>query len=164
MRIRVLAVLVVMASLLAPVYAGTLAVPLIGQEKDNWCWDASSNMILRYYGFTHTQTEVANWGVEGWNVGNHLSGTVVGPLAAPPPDANKTYNRKGCALVLKQFGPVDSSFLARALTMDEVSEEIDAKRPAMIAVRWIDGVKDVGGHAIVLRGYDESVGELISLK
>lgn len=164
MRSKVLAVvLVVMASLLAPVYAGTLAVPLIGQEMDNWCWDASSNMILQYYGFTHTQTEVADWGVEGWNVGNHLSGTTVGPLAAPGTPSPGTYNRKGCGLVLTQFGPVDSSFLARALTMDEVSEEIDGGRPAMIAVRWLKAGVDVGGHAIVLRGYDESVGEMITL-
>ncbi len=161
MRSRVLVVLVVMASLLAPVYAGTLAVPLIGQEMDNWCWDASSNMILQFYGFTHTQAEVAAWAVGGNNVGNHLSGTTVGPLAVP--DLNVTYNRKGCGLVLTQFGPVDSSFLNRALTMDEVSEEIDGKRPAMIAVRWIKKGKDVGGHAIVLRGYDESVGEKITL-
>jgi hypothetical protein len=163
MRSRMLAVLVVMASLLAPVYAGTLAVPLIGQERDNWCWDASSNMILQYYGFTHTQTEVAAWGVGGYNVGNHLSGTTIGPLLADAADPNSTYMRKGCGLVLTQFGPVDSSFLARALTMDEVSEEIDGGRPAMIAVRWVKAGKDVGGHAIVLCGYDESVGELITL-
>ncbi|MGD0573569.1 MAG: C39 family peptidase [Sedimentisphaerales bacterium] len=164
MRSRVLAMLVVMVvvSLLAPVYAGTLAVPLIGQEEDNWCWDASSNMILRFYGFTHTETEVADWAVGGYNVGNHLSSTTVGPLAVPG-DPNSTYNRKGCGLVLTQFGPVDSSYLARALTMDEVSEEIDGKRPAMIAIRWIKAGKDVGGHAIVLRGYDESVDEMISL-
>jgi len=163
MRSRVLAVLVLVVSLLAPVYAGTLAVPLLGQEKDNWCWDASSNMILQYYGFAHTQTEVAVWAVEGYNVGNHLSGTVVGPLAAPAPYDGNTYDRKGCGLVLTEFGPVDSSFLARALTMDEVSEEIDGGRPAMIAVRWLNKGKDVGGHAIVLRGYDESVGEQITL-
>ena len=165
MRSRVLAVLVVMVvvSLLAPVYAGTLAVPLIGQEEPNWCWDASSNMILKYYGFTHTQTEVADWAVGGYNVGNHLSGTTIGPLAAPGSPSPGTYNRKGCGLVLKQFGPVDSSYLDRALTMDEVSEEIDGKRPAMIAVRLIKAGTDVGGHAIVLRGYDESVDEIISL-
>jgi hypothetical protein len=161
MRSRILAVLVVMASLLAPVYAGTLAVPLIGQEEPNWCWDASSNMILQYYGFTHTQTEVAAWAVGGYNVGNHLSGTTVGPLAVS--DSNATYNRKGCGLVLTEFGPVDSSFLARALTMDEVSEEIDGHRPAMLAIRWIKAGVDKGGHAIVLRGYDESVGEMIFL-
>jgi hypothetical protein len=158
----VLAVLVLVVSLLAPVYAGTLAVPLIGQEMDNWCWNASSNMVLQYYGFTHTQTGVAAWAVGGYNVPNHLSSVTVGPLTVAG-DPNSTYNRKGCGLVLSHFGPVDSSFLARALTMDEVSEEIDGHRPAILLVRWLNKGKDAGGHIIVLRGYDESVGEMVSL-
>ena len=159
MRIRVLAVLVLVASLLAPSYAGTLAVPLIGQEKDNWCWNASSNMVLRYYGFTHTQTEVAAWAVGGQNVPNHLASATVGPLAVP--DSNATYNRKGCGLVLTEFGPVDSSFLANALTMAEIKEEIDGARPAILLVRWLNGAADVGGHIIVLRGY--GTGDKVSL-
>ena len=138
------------------VYADShlLAVPLFGQEKDNWCWNASSNMVLTFDGFPHTQTEVAAWAVGGYNVPNHLSSVIVGPLAGP--DVNDApYNRKGCGLVLTQFGPVGSSFLDRALTMDEVSEEIDGKRPAILLIRWLKGAADVGGHIIVLRGYTD---------
>jgi len=164
MRSRVLAVLVVMASLLAPVYAGTLAVPLIGQEKDNWCWNASSNMVLQFYGFTHTQTEVAASAVGGYNVPNHLSSTTVGPLAAPAgtPAPAANYNRKGCGLVLTEFGPVNSDYLSRSLTYDEIKTAIDDNCPAILLVRWIDAGTDTGGHIIVLRGYDET-GEKISL-
>lgn|GEM_PF-3513061 len=162
MRIRVLAVLVVMASLLASVYAGTLAVPLIGQEMDNWCWNASSNMVLQFYGFTHTQTEVAAWAVGGYNVPNHLSSTTVGPLAAPAPAAG-TYNRKGCGLVLTEFGPVNSNYLTRCLTYDEVKTTIDENCPAILLIRWIDGGTDTGGHIIVLRGYETADGDKVAI-
>lgn len=154
MRSRVLAVLVLVASFLAPSYAGTLAVPVIGQEMDNWCWNASSNMVLQFNGFPHTQTEVAVWAVGGYNVPNHLSSTTVGPLLAVAGDPCSTYNRQGCGLVLTQFGPVDSSYLSRCLTMDEIKEEIDGDRPALLLIRWLDGGTDVGGHIIVLRGYE----------
>ena len=120
-------------------------------------------MILQFYGFIRTQTAVANWAVGGYNVGNHLSSTTVGPLAAPGSPSPGNYNRKGCGLVLTEFGPLDSSFLARCLTTDEVKEEIDGERPAMIAVRWLDGGKDVGGHAIVLRGYTGDTADEITL-
>jgi hypothetical protein len=160
MRSRVLAVLVLVASFLAPCYAGTLAVPVIGQEMDNWCWNASSNMVLQFNGFPNTQTDVAAWAVGGHNVPNHLSSTTVGPIAVPG-DPNGTYNRQGCGLVLTNFGPVDSSYLARCLTMDEIKEEIDGDRPAILLIRWLNGGTDVGGHIIVLRGYE--TGDKIAL-
>jgi hypothetical protein len=156
MKSKVLTALAIVALLQGCLYAGTgstLGVPLIGQEKSNWCWNASSNMILEFYGFTPNQPDVADWAVEGWNVGNHLSATTVGPLATPDKPSSGTYNRKGCGLVLTKFGPIDSTFLDRCLTMDEVKSEIDNKQPAMLAVRWLSKGKDAGGHAIVLCGY-----------
>ncbi|MFZ0034545.1 MAG: papain-like cysteine protease family protein [Sedimentisphaerales bacterium] len=164
MKSRILATLVIAFLWAASSQAGTLDVPLHGQHMDNWCWDASSQMVLEYYGHDHTQEEIADWAVDGYNVPNHLSSAIVGPLAAPtgtPPPATP-YNRKGCALVLTNFGPVYSAFVAAALTEAQIVEEIDGNRPAILLIRWLKKAKDVGGHIIVLRGYD-SDGAIISL-
>ena len=32
--------------------AKVLSVPQYYQEKDQWCWNASSQMVLKYYGKT----------------------------------------------------------------------------------------------------------------
>jgi len=163
MKNRIFAVIMTAFLWLAPVQADTLDVPLYGQEKDNWCWDASCQMVLDYYGHSVDQSDIADWAVEGYNVPNHLSSTAVGPLAAPGTPSPGTYNRKGCALVLTEFGPVYSSFLAAPLTEAEIKEEIDGERPAILLIRWIKKAKDVGGHIIVLRGYTDADGATISL-
>jgi hypothetical protein len=42
----------------------TLAVPEIFQEHSNWCWDASAQATLFYYGQYPSQCEIANY---AWN-------------------------------------------------------------------------------------------------
>ncbi len=162
MNCKMLTVMIVSFIVIAvPSQADTLGVTLIGQEMSNWCWDASSEMTLEYYGFDVNQTSIAAWAVGGHNVGNHLSATTVGPLAVEGTKPPETYNRRGCGLVLTQFGPVDSSFLNRCLTRDEIVEDIDGGRPAILLVRWLNAKgKDVGGHIIVLCGYE---GDNVSL-
>lgn len=168
MKSKLLLVMVLwMASTLSSM-AGTLAVSLYGQEKDNWCWDASSKMVLDYYkANTITQTDIAAWAIGGENKGNHLGPSTVGPFTV---DGSKTkppatYLRKGCALVLTNFGAITSTHLRSSLDMAEIKTEIDGKRPAILAIRWKQKVgkiyKDAGGHAIVLTGYE--AGDLVSL-
>ena len=92
------------------IFAGTLSIPSNGQEQSNWCWDATSQMILNFYGFDVTQSAIAAWAVNGNNHGSHLSGTPVLETSVDPP-----YIRQGITSVLKNFGPVPSSYLARSL-------------------------------------------------
>ena len=137
-----------------------LDVPLYGQEKNNWCWDASSAMILAYKEFDHTQTEIANWAVGGQDVGNLLTLANGGPFTVAGSSPPVTYYKQGCAQVLDHFGPVNSTWLGYPLSLADVQTEMDGRRPALLAVRWLKKGTDVGGHAIVLRGYQ---GNLISL-
>lgn len=159
MKIRILTALVIVFSLLLPSYGDTLTVPLIGQEMSNWCWNASSEMVLEYYGFAVNQTDIANWAVDGQNVGNSLNAQgIVFQLKWP-----LVYYRYGCKQVLANpsFGPVNSTFLSTSLTLEEIKSDIDGKRPAILVVRWLSSKgKDRGGHAIVLCGYE---GDLIRL-
>jgi len=139
----------------------TLPVPLKGQEKNNWCWDASSQMVLEYNQYTVSQTSIAAWAVAGINRGNSLDANGVNFTWTD----GKTYKKYGCKQVLKHFGPVYSTFLGRALTKDEIETEMDNFRPAILGVYWKKVVggntKTVGGHAIVLSGKS---GDKVTLK
>jgi len=146
--------------------AGTLTVPLHGQEQDQWCWAASSQMVLQYYGHEVEQSAIADWAVGGLNQGNAIGAQKTGPyLSIFPP---KIYYKLGAALVLNQFGPVTSNWQHSSLSSADIEKEINGGRPAILAVRWLQrdsktkSLKDAGGHAIVLRGFES--GNLISLR
>lgn len=130
----------------------TLPVPLKGQEKNNWCWNASSQMVLEYNLFTATQTSIADWAMAGLDRGNSLDANGVSFTWTD----GETYKKYGCKQVLKHFGPVHSTFLNRALTKAEIETEMDNLRPAILGIHWRKVVgrttKTVGGHAIVLTG------------
>ncbi|MDO9541340.1 MAG: papain-like cysteine protease family protein, partial [Kiritimatiellia bacterium] len=120
-----------------------LSVPQYNQEKDQWCWDASSQMILAYYSHTYSQTEIADWAVGGQNIPNYI-------YNSPDP------SMKGCDEVLLHFGNISSSGSSTsdsdlsAIPLSTLANEIANSRPVMIGWAWDQG----GGHAVVLRGTD----------
>ncbi len=139
----------------------TLAVPLIGQEQSQWCWDAAALMVLEFYGHAGpTQEVIAAYAVGGNNLPNSLDAN--GVVQNVPGVGVVVF--QGCKQVLRQFGPVQSSYLGRALTLDEVETEMDDQRPAILGISWSKKVgakiKLVGGHANVLSAKS---GNLITL-
>lgn len=150
--------MVAVLAMAIPIQAQELDVPLFPQEGRNWCWNASAQMVLSFFGHEATQTDIAAWAVAGHDVGNHLQGdtrlTRVG---------RTLINRRGTAAVLRQFGPVDSVYLDRALSFAEVEDNIDANRPSILGVYWTQNGRFLGsGHAIVLYGYAD--GNLVRLR
>lgn len=161
MKTRIRSVLAVVSVFLAGhTLAGTLAVPLRGQEMDNWCWAGCSEMILDYFGHDVSQEDIATWAVGGRDVANSLYPFPIGPFFD-----NGVYMKRGIPMVLKQFGPVDSSYRPWSLSLENVKSEIDGNRPFVVAVRWVDSrgrwPKDAGGHVVVCSGYS---GDLVSLQ
>jgi Papain-like cysteine protease AvrRpt2 len=105
------------------------------QEQDQWCWAASSQSVLAFYGTSLTQTQIAQYGTGGTNIWNYLYGS----------DATRT----GVDLILGHFGSISSSAFASALTQTDVQSEIDTNgRPIVIRWGWDSG----GGHILVLNG------------
>lgn len=47
----------------------------VAQDESEWCWAACSEMVLRAYGYSNDQTEIANWAVSGADCTNDLYGT-----------------------------------------------------------------------------------------
>ena len=115
-------------------WAAVLNVPQRNQEKDQWCWNASSQMILLYYGRSYTQTAIANWAVGGRNVPNFIYGS----------DAT----RKGVDLILRQFGNISSTGMGSAMSLAQLTGEMNAGRPVVIRWGWSNG----GGHILVAHG------------
>jgi hypothetical protein len=92
--------------------AGVLAVSQCTQERTNWCWAASSQSVLAYYGTHLTQTEIAQYGTGGRDVGNQLSGR--------GPDWN------GVNWILWHFGNISSVYWPTNLEQSWVPNIIDA--------------------------------------
>ncbi len=104
------------------------------QERDQWCWCASSQMVLLYYGKSYSQTAIANWAVGGRNVPNFLYGS--------------DSTRKGVDLILRAAGNISSTGLAYALALSTLNAEMNAKRPVVIRWGWSNG----SGHIVVAHG------------
>ena len=47
---------------------GVLAVPEKFQEENQWCWAGASQAIFEYYGIILTQTQIAQYGTNGYTV------------------------------------------------------------------------------------------------
>ena len=56
-----LSLLTALAATPNPVLARELNIPPETQEKSKWCWAATCQMVLDYYGVSRTQTQLAEW-------------------------------------------------------------------------------------------------------
>ena len=113
-----------------------LATPLLGQNKDQWCWAAASLMAARtYVTNTVTQADIVKK-VKGSVINE--GGTVYERLAA-------VKYATGGAVEFKQVPP---------LTEEEMIASIDAGNPVMLCRGWYpDGKTRYGGHSTVVYGY-----------
>jgi ABC-type bacteriocin/lantibiotic exporter with double-glycine peptidase domain len=119
-------------------FATVLNVPQEYQEQSQWCWAASSQAILAYYRTTKPQTEIAEYGTDGANIWNWLTGSSTNPT------------RNGIDLILLHFAKLATSHWWNYLSQAQVESEIDARRPFVIYWLWDGG----GGHFVVAKGID----------
>ena len=118
---------------------GVLDLNQKNQEKTQWCWAASCQSVLEFYGLAVTQTSIASYGAGGSNVWNYLWGS------GNPGDG---IFRRGCNLILTNFGGVSSYGFTGLLTLPQLQAEVDGARPVVINWAWDGG----GGHILVARG------------
>lgn len=118
-------------------FGTVLSVTQRNQEMDQWCWDASSQMVLEFFGNSYSQTAIANWAVGGQNVPNYLYGSTDSSM-------------HGCDEVLDHFGSISSTGSASAMSLSSLAGEMDAGRPVVLRWGWDSG----GGHIAVVHGTD----------
>jgi hypothetical protein len=121
-----------------PVATVALSTPLLGQNRDQWCWAASSLMAARTYVETRvTQTDIVR----------HVKGTVI--------NEGGTDAERLAAVKFATNGAVEFKVVA-PLTQAQMVACIDAGDPIMLCRGWYpDGYPGMryGGHSTVVYGY-----------
>lgn len=137
--------LVVFSTLGCNISAIILDVDQIQQEMTNWCWAATSQSVLRYYGFDFTQTQIAVYGTDGANEWNWLYGSTENPT------------RRGIDLILYNFGNIETISYERSFSFAEGENEINHSKPLFVRWGWNSG----GGHFVVLKGLEDDTAYLM---
>ncbi len=154
-KIALLSVSVVLLAAL-PVMAATrvLSVQPRTQEKTNWCWNACTQMILRYYDRHFAeQCEIAEL---ARSINQALFGNT--PCCLNPDQGcnatNGLFGNPQDVKELLRYHMVPSSEADESLTYAQTKGFIDIGRPLIVG--WIWGKFNQFGHAIVIRGYADA--------
>lgn len=119
--------------------AGILNVNQKYQEQNQWCWSATCQSTLEFYGIKETQTNIAIFGTGQANVWNYLWGE------GNPGDG---IYRRGCDQILTNFGFLVSSGTATSMPFALLQSEIASNRPVVVNWQWDAG----GGHILLAYG------------
>lgn len=116
-----------------------LPVPSIPQLTQVWCWAATTEMILQYFGKPGTQCEIASYwtGAPCCPFGNGVQACYVG---AP--------NAEAIALAI-EVGGVNAQVVYNPLSFQQVAAELAQNHPILIL--YLDSF---AGHVVVLHGFD----------
>ncbi|HQW13135.1 MAG TPA: T9SS type A sorting domain-containing protein [Saprospiraceae bacterium] len=133
-----------------PSNAQVLNVTNAEQQYDQWCWAGCSKTILDYYGFnTVQQCDIAEF--VRTTATFHDFGDVACCISARQGCNYWNYNwgyAGSIQDILIHFGNLQNSGLGRALTLAEVSTEIQKNK--LFVIRW--GWSTGGGHFVVGHG------------
>ncbi|PKN79020.1 MAG: hypothetical protein CVU48_06555 [Candidatus Cloacimonetes bacterium HGW-Cloacimonetes-1] len=134
------ALLLVFSTFGGNIGAVVLDVDQIQQEMTNWCWAATSQSVLRYYGFGFSQTQIAAYGTDGANDWNWLYGSSENPT------------RRGIDMILYNFGGLQTLSFDRSFSFAESESDINNSKPLFVRWGWNTG----GGHFVVLKGLEDN--------
>ena len=118
-----------------------LSVTQINQETTNWCWAASSQMIMYYAGTYVQQCYEANSVFGRTDCCSNKTSTSCNNGATDNQMYNNFYHWGFANTVYNSY-----------LSYSAVQSEINSNRPFNIHWAW----KYRGGHAVVVQGYDSS--------
>ncbi len=123
------------------------------QSQNQWCWSACSNCILKHYGVTTTQCQIAEYNrtVSTWhNFGTQDCCVSPGGLCNY---WNYMWGYAGSIEdILSYFGGLTTTNISNTITYSAIQTEINNNRPFVIRWGWTSG----GGHFIVGEGYSAS--------
>ncbi|HET6226494.1 MAG TPA: T9SS type A sorting domain-containing protein [Bacteroidia bacterium] len=145
---KISAIIVLLFSVNAAVAQYQVPISVVTQEQNQWCWDANSKCILKYYGFNVSQCSIAEYcrSVNPSYFGNSACCSNPSGKCNSP---NYLDGESGVKGVLKHFGNLESNPVERVISVTEINDEMTGKRPYIILVTWSSG----GGHVMVACNY-----------
>jgi hypothetical protein len=131
------------------VEAQVLNVNNTEQLYDQWCWAGISKTVLDYYGFFKQQCDIAEWVRTTATFHNFGSVNCCTNANQGCNYWNYNYGYAGSIQeILIHFGSLQNIGVANALTLTEITTEIQNNR--LFVIRW--GWSTGGGHFIVGHG------------
>jgi hypothetical protein len=130
-----------------PAIGAVVDVPEIFQQEGHWCWAASSQCVLQFYGIYESQCKIANFARihHGW-------GDCDCCVAPSNPICNQGNYDFGWRTgdgdivdILKYYGNIDCDKRNSALSWNDAESQINSGRPFTIFWTWTTG----GGHFMV---------------
>ncbi|MCI5223643.1 MAG: hypothetical protein D3924_13475 [Candidatus Electrothrix sp. AR4] len=126
-------------------HAKELLVPVTGQLQGYWCWVAVSQAVLDYNGIHLEQCSIVEW-----TLNQNGSGDIT-DVCENPSAYNYSENPPGVEGILTNNGVPTTLPILRALSFDEIKNEINNNNPIIRLTAW-----DGGAHYTVVRGYDDT--------
>ncbi len=121
--------------------SGSLAMNTYFQEQSNWCWAACGQMVMECVGDTLVkQCDAVN--------------SRLGKDSCCSPDSSTVCNWVGY-IEFEKFG-FDVDSISKALTWDEIREQIDCKKSPICSIRETRGWDF--SHMVVASGYTTAAG------
>ncbi len=121
-------------------FSRELNIPCIRQEETKWCWAACSQMVLRYYGISKSQTSLAEWVF------------VIKENTALPLYNSMINSRLGVNKVLDNYAGWavigNQNWIEGALGKGDIFYKINNNRPILIL-----GSEPPGYHIVAIIGY-----------
>lgn len=126
-----------------------LKVNEVIQERDQWCWAASTKCILDFYGFPQSQCAIAEYArsVITWRSFGNMDCCI-------DPDMgcnywNYLFGAKGSVEdILNHFGPIQNNPVHEALSLTNIKAQVNEDKCFVIRWGWASG----GGHFLVGHG------------
>jgi hypothetical protein len=132
--------------------AKLLPVSLCVQEQTNWCWDATSQCVLKYYGTVVSQCAIAEWARTHATDYNFGSVNCCSDASQGCNHANYLWGGgSGMREILNNWG-LSASVYSRQMYLSEINAQLDAYRPFVINWMWTSG----GGHVLIGYGIDRT--------
>lgn len=146
MRIKKLVAAIALC-LLCPLAIFAQVLPIqqkyIEDGKKNWSWAASAQAVMEYFNIHKSQSEIGDYGTNGYDVPNFLHG-------------NGDLNRHGVDEILLKFGGIESLGYDSTMTPEKVFIRVNHFRVPVI-IRWArdygdDSNTGPGDRIVVVKG------------
>lgn len=146
--LKISAIIVLLFTVNTAIAQYQVPISVVTQEQNQWCWDANSRCILKYYGFNPSQCSIAEY-CRSVNPSYFGSANCCNSPGGKCNSPNYLDGESGVKGVLKHFGDLDSNPEERVISVSEINDEMTGKRPYIILVLWGSG----GGHVMVACNY-----------